>query len=223
MNDIEKRIEYLSQFVLPERLNKMRSIISNRTRYVTIVVEDVFQSHNSNAVVRSAECFGVQDVHVVQDRNNFEINDEISMGSAQWLNIYRHQDIESCIDNLKEKGYLIAATMPAEKDMLIQNMPIDKPIAFLFGTERKGLSPEAIEKADIMVKIPMYGFTESFNVSVSSALVLMNYTERLRNSEIDWKLTSVEEKELLLAYLRTSIREVKKIEKRYNESLKNEK
>lgn len=223
MSDIEKRIEYLSEFVLPERLNKMCSIIANRTRYVTIVVEDVYQSHNSNAVVRSAECFGVQDVHVVQDRNNFEINDEISMGSAQWLNIYRHQDIESCIDNLKQKGYIIAATMPAEKDMIIQKIPLDKPIAFLFGTERNGLSPEAIKKADIKVKIPMYGFTESFNVSVSSALVLMNYTERLRNSEINWKLTSEEEKELLLAYLRTSIREVKKIEKRYNENLKNEK
>lgn len=215
--------EYLSQFVLPERLERLYQVIANRTRYITIVIEDVYQSHNSNAVVRSAECFGVQDVHVVQDRNNFEINDEISMGSAQWLNIYRHQNMETCIDKLKEKGYLIAATMPAEKEMLIQNIPIDKPIAFLFGTERKGLSPMAIEKADIMVKIPMYGFTESFNVSVSSALVLMNSTERLRNSEINWKLSPPEIEELKLAYLRTSIREVKKIEKRYYETLTDEK
>ncbi len=218
-----KLIEYLSQFIVENRLKKIDSIIENRTRYITIAVEDLYQTHNTNAVLRSAECFGIQDVHVIHKEFSFEINKEISMGAAKWLNISSFENTSTCITNLKNKGYKIIATLPSENDSFIQNVDLSNPIAFLFGTEKKGLSDEAIQQADGFVKIPMYGFTESFNVSVSSALVMMNVVERLRNSIINWQLSDDEKIDVKLQYLRASIREVKKIEKRYYESLKNEK
>lgn len=218
-----KLIEYLSQFVVENRLEKIDAIIENRTRYITLAIEDLYQTHNTNAVLRSAECFGVQDVHVINVDYPFEINKEISMGAAKWLNIHAYNSTENCIQNLKQKGYKIIATLPAEKDTFIQQLDLSSPLAFLFGTEKKGLSDEAIRYADEFVKIPMYGFTESYNVSVSSALVMMNIVERLRGSNISWQLTNDEKNEIKLQFLRASIREVEKIEKRYNEIIKNEK
>ncbi len=215
-----KLIDYLSEFVVEERLKRIDSIIENRTRYITIAAEDLYQAHNTNAVLRSAECFGVQDVNIIHNRNSFEINNEISMGAAKWLNINSYNNALNCIQTLKIKGYRVVATLPAEKDSLVQNLDLSSPIAFLFGTEKQGLSDEAISQADEFVKIPMYGFTESYNVSVSSALVMMNVVERLRNSQIKWQLTDDEKIDIKLQFLRASIREVAKIEKRFYETRK---
>lgn len=217
---MEKLINYLEQFAMPDRIERINQVIEQRTNYVAIAVEDIYQSHNANAVVRSAECFGVQNVHIIQNEHEFEINDQISMGSAKWLNIHNHTNTKSCIESLKQKGYLVAATLPAEKNAFIEDVPLDKPVAFLFGTEKMGLSEEAIAMSDICVKLPMYGFTESFNVSVSSALSLMSFVERLRKSNLKWQLNDEEKQELRLKFLKASIRDADKVEKRFYKKMK---
>ncbi len=214
MND-QVLIDYLKEFVSEERFKKIVDVASNRTNYVCVAVEDLYQAHNANAVLRSAECFGVQNIHVVQNQFEFQVNREISMGASKWLDIHPYENTKDCIQALKQKGYRVVATMPSEKDLMVDKIDLSSPIAFMFGTEKFGLSEEAIELADEFVKIPMYGFTESFNVSVSSALTMMSTIGRLRNSDIPWQLSTDEKNTLILKFLRASIREVEKIEKRF--------
>lgn len=210
-------IDYLKEFVTEERFRKIQEVAKDRTHHLCVAVEDLYQAHNTNAVIRSAECFGVQNIHVIQNQFEFQVNREISMGASKWLDIHPHNTTKECIQDLKQKGYRVVATMPAEKDTMLDEIDLSTPVAFLFGTEKFGLTAEAIDMADEFVKIPMYGFTESYNVSVSSALVMMSAMSRLRKSDISWELSESEQHVLMLKFLRASIREVDKIEKRYAE------
>jgi tRNA (guanosine-2'-O-)-methyltransferase len=95
----------------------------------------------------------------------------------------------NCYNEIKNRGYKLVATTPHTEDYRIQDIDLDMPLAIAFGTERRGISDELLELADAHVKIPMYGFTESFNLSVSAALVLQALRQRLESSEIQWKLS----------------------------------
>ena len=166
-------------------------LVLNRTRHICVVLEDIFQSHNASAVLRSCDCFGVQDIHVVENRNRYAPNSDVSMGSDKWVDYYKHPDILQTYDELHAKGYRIIATLPHENDTLIT--------ALVFGTELTGLTAEAIEHADGYVKVPMYGFTESFNISVCAALSLFYLTEKMRATpSIGWQLTEEEQVTLKL-------------------------
>ena len=192
-----KLFEYLSQFVSENKNNLFNEIIQNRTRYITVVLEDLFQSHNASAVLRTCDCFGIQDIHIVENTNRFEINADVALGSSQWLTFKKYNskeknNIEDCYKHLREKGYKIVATTPHANDCALEDLKLDKKTALVFGTELQGLSKTAIENADEYVKIPMHGFTESFNISVSAAIFLFYLSEKLRISEINWKLTEEE-------------------------------
>ena len=193
-------VAYLEQFVTEERQARLTEILANRTRHVTVVLEDLFQTQNISAVLRTCDCYGVQDVHVIKHRNEFEVHKDISMGADKWLSIhqYPHSDhnVKDCIDRLHEQGYWVAATLPDEQKRTIFDLPVERKTAFLFGTELTGLSDEAIKYADGNVLIPMYGFTESFNISNSAAIILSHFSERMRHSEAQWQLP-IEEKEIL--------------------------
>lgn len=160
-----------------------------RTRHVSVVLEDVYQSHNAAAVLRSCDCFGVQDVHVVESRNPFNPAGDVAVGSSKWVDYYKYPTIADVYRRLHDRGYRIVATLPHENDTMIGDLDISQPTALVFGTELTGLTPEAIQGADAYVKIPMYGFTESFNISVCAALSLFSLTERMRRSpNIAWQL-----------------------------------
>lgn len=193
-------VAYLEQFVTEERQARLTEILANRTRHVTVVLEDLFQTQNISAVLRTCDCYGVQDVHVIKHRNEFEVHKDISMGADKWLSIhqYPHSDhnVKNCIDRLHEQGYWVAATLPDEQKRTIFDLPVERKTAFLFGTELTGLSDEAIKYADGNVLIPMYGFTESFNISNSAAIILSHFSERMRHSDAQWQLP-LEEKEIL--------------------------
>ena len=188
-----------------------------RTRHITVVLEDIYQSHNAAAVLRSCDCFGVQDVHVVENHNTFNPAGDVAVGSAKWVDYYRHASIGDAYKSLRAKGYRIVATLPHENDQMITDLDISQPTALVFGTELTGLTPEAIAGADAYVKIPMYGFTESFNISVCAALSLFCLTERLRSgdgatpdatgSAADWKLTPDELLDLKLHWAMQAIRD----------------
>lgn len=174
-------------------------LVKNRTRHICVVLEDVFQSHNASAVLRSCDCFGVQDVHVIEDRNKYAPNSDVSMGSDKWVDYYKHPDIRQTYDELHAKGYRIIATLPHENDTMITDLDISQPTALVFGTELTGLTQEAVEYADGYVKVPMYGFTESFNISVCAALSLFYLTEKMRSdAAIHWRLSDEDQLTLKL-------------------------
>ena len=206
----DKVVAYLEQFVTEERQARLTEILANRTRHVTVVLEDLFQTQNISAVLRTCDCYGVQDVHVIKHRNEFEVHKDISMGADKWLSIHQYphseHNVKDCIDRLHEQGYWVAATLPDEQKRTIFDLPVERKTVFLFGTELTGLSDEAIKYADGNVLIPMYGFTESFNISNSAAIILSHFSERMRHSEAQWQLPAEEKEELYFEWLQKSIK-----------------
>ena len=208
-------LEFLENILTDSRKERFLKVLENRTNHFTIAVEDVFQMHNTSAVMRSCEVFGVQELHVIEQRFGKRIDKEIAMGAQKWVDIHKYDSVSSCVSNLKEKGYQIIATTPHENDCLLEDFDISKPSALFFGTERDGLSEEILQKADGFLKIPMVGFTESLNISVSAAIIIQNLTNRLRNSSIRWQLSEDEILEKRLSWAKNSIKDIKRIEARY--------
>ena len=223
-NDMEaKLIQFLSGFVTPERLALFDKILSLRTNYITVVLEDIFQSQNASAVLRSADCFGIQNVHVIENKNIFQVNPEVVRGASNWVTVNRYNkesmNTVSAIRKLKKDGYRIIAASPHEHDVALENFDLEKgKAAFIFGTERPGLTDLANQEADEFMKIPMVGFTESLNVSVSVAVTLHHLTHQLRNhSTINWQLTDFEKQKLILHWLRLSIKRADLLEQKFEE------
>ncbi len=195
-------------------------LVLNRTRHICVVLEDIFQAHNASAVLRSCDCFGVQDIHVVENRNHYAPNSDVSMGSDKWVDYYKHPSIVQTYDELRARGYRIVATLPHENDTLITELDISQPVALVFGTELTGLTEEAISHADGYVKVPMYGFTESFNISVCAALSLFCLTEKMRSDpSIGWRLSPEEQITLKLYWAMQVIRDGRNVMDHLRESL----
>lgn len=219
----EDLIEYLADFVTEERMAVFERISALRTRYITVAIENIFQSHNTSAVLRSCDCFGVQDVHIVENENEYQISNDVAMGAQKWLDIHRYSNSNSnttqALNSLRSQGYRIVATTPHTNDVNLDDFDISKgKFALFFGTERAGLSNTVLDNADEFMKIPMYGFTESFNISVSVALCLHHLTAKLRASEIAWQLSDKELLQLRLDWLRQSIKKVDLIEKTFEQN-----
>lgn len=211
-------LEFLSEMVNEKRLALLEKVLKKRTRYLTVVLEDIYQPHNASAVLRTCDSLGIQDIHVIENRNKYEINPDVELGSAQWLNISKHNkqtnNTAEAISSLKDQGYRIVATTPHTDDVSLPDFNIAKgKAAILFGTEMKGLSSIATEMADEFLRIPMNGFAESFNISVSAAIILYTLRSGLDNSGIKWEL-SKEERELIhFQWIKNSVKNSKIIER----------
>ncbi|HQZ25943.1 MAG TPA: RNA methyltransferase [Flavobacterium sp.] len=208
-------LNFLENILTDNRKAKFLKVLENRTKHFTVVVEDVFQMHNASAVMRSCEVFGIQELNVIEERYGKSIDKEIAMGAQKWVDINKFDNVSHCVETLKNQGYQIIATTPHENDCLLDDFDISKPSALFFGTERDGLSDEVLQKADGFLKIPMAGFTESLNISVSAAIIIQNLTNRLRKSDLDWHLSEEEILEKRLAWAKSSIKDIKRIEARY--------
>ncbi len=208
-------LNFLENILTDNRKAKFLKVLENRTKHFTVVVEDVFQMHNASAVMRSCEVFGIQELNVIEQRYGKSIDKEIAMGAQKWVDIHKFDNVSNCMDTLKNQGYQIIATTPHDNDCLLDDFDISKPSAFFFGTERDGLSEEVLQNADGFLKIPMAGFTESLNISVSAAIIIQNLTNRLRQSEINWHLSEAEILEKRLLWTKSSIKDIKRIEERY--------
>lgn len=218
MNDIEY-LKYLEEFLTDNRKERFSQVLATRTNHFTIAIEDVFQLHNTSAVMRSCEVFGIQNLHVVEEKFGKSIDKEIAMGAQKWVDVNRYESIGNCIDHLKENGYQIIATTPHKDDCLLENFDITKKSALFFGTEKNGLSQEVIDRADGFVKIPMVGFTESLNISVSAAIIIQDIMNRLRNSSVNWKLSEAELLQKRIQWSKNTIKDIKRIEARYLQDL----
>jgi len=209
-------IKHLSTIVTPERWAKIEEVMDQRTNYINVVVENLYQPHNASAVIRSCDCFGVQTLHTIENSNKFTTSADIAAGSLKWVDIVQHNQSENntlaTIERLKANGYRIIATTPHTNDCNINDLSLEAgKMALFFGTEMHGLTQEMMDHADEFVKIPMYGFTESFNISVSAALILNDLVTRLRSSKINWKLNDSEKLDIQLRWLERSIKGSDKI------------
>jgi tRNA (guanosine-2'-O-)-methyltransferase len=185
------------EIITPNKREMFDRIAANRTKHLTVVMENIYQEHNASAVLRTCDCFGLQELHVIEKDNAYKIQRDIALGAGRWVDMYNYDDSENvtkdCLNHLKSKGYKIVATTPHTDSQTIYDLDLSQPIALVFGTERRGISEEVIEMADEFVKIPMYGFTESFNISVSAAIVLNSLRQRLEQSDLNWKLSEEEQ------------------------------
>lgn len=217
---MESLFEFLQSFLSPERKALFDKLILERTQHMQVVLEDLYQPHNISAVLRSSDCFGVHKVHIIEKKHSFAVKKKVSLGSSKWLDIQRYHGENAtldCIRTLKQQGVRIVATTPHIRDQYIRNFDISTPFALVFGTEIDGISQEVMEEADEFVKIPMHGFTESFNISVAAAISLYDLSQRLRESDINWRLQPEEEHEILLQWTKNSIKGVEGIIQRYYE------
>ena len=221
----QKLLAYLEGYLTEKRKALFKKVLEDRTRHFTVVLEDIFQPHNASAVVRTCDIFGIQDVHAIENKYNNKISRHVAKGSQKWLSYNRYRDdrdnTKSCLASLKEKGYQIIATTPHNDSCLLQDFDVTKKSAFVFGVEAEGVSETVTENADGFLKIPMVGFTESLNISVAAAIILQEVTSKLRNSEVDWKLSDEEKQMLYFNWVKTTIKNVDKIEAYYQQNLKN--
>jgi tRNA (guanosine-2'-O-)-methyltransferase len=217
----EQLTDHIWSFVTDNKKAIFNKVIEERMRHIAVVLEDIYQPQNASAVLRSCDCFGIQDLHVIESRNTYKVNPKIVMGASKWVDVHHHPTTTSCIDDLKNQGYQIVATTPHTNDVDIYEFNPAKKSAIVFGTEMQGLSDEVLEKADVFVKIPMYGFTESFNISVAAALCLNQITHNLRQSEIDWQLNDEEKQDLKLRWGKSCVRNADIVEKEFLKTLEN--
>jgi tRNA (guanosine-2'-O-)-methyltransferase len=187
-----KLLDYLETFLTENRRNRFKKVLAQRTRHFTVATEDVYQLHNTSAVMRSCDVFGVQDVHIIEEVNSKSIDREIAMGAQKWVDLHRYHTTKDCIKDLKTKGYQIVATTPHAEGCDLIDFDSTKKSCFFFGRETDGLSQDIIDNADSFIKIPMFGFTESLNISVSAAVILQHVTAQLRQSTVKWQLTEEE-------------------------------
>jgi tRNA (guanosine-2'-O-)-methyltransferase len=208
-------LNYLKTFLTESRQERFKTILNKRTRHLTVAIENVYLSHNASAVLRSCEVFGIQDVHVIEKNYAFKTSTQITKGANKWLTISKYNDYKNntlaCIDMLRKKGYQIVATTPHTDSCMLQDFDISKKSAFFFGVEKEGLSDDVLQNADVTLKIPMYGFSESLNISVAAAIILQHCTHKMKSQIIDWQLSQEEKDILELEWTKKTIKDVNQI------------
>lgn len=200
----------LEELVTPNKLKHINRVLQHRTRYLTVALENMHKAHNSSAVLRSIDCFGMQDFYIIEGNKNYRISPHVAKGAGKWVDIHRFGkgnglDAQACIDQLRNKGYKIAVTTPSGSGMRPEEVPLDHKLAIFFGNELYGLSDTVLKQADVHISIPIWGFTESYNVSVSAALIFYTLLNRLKESNIDWLLSEDEREVLRMEWYRKII------------------
>lgn len=210
-----KLLHHLETYLTESRKDKFAKVLSQRTRHFTVATEDVYQLHNTSAVMRTCDVFGIQEVNIVEEQNSKTIDREIAMGAQKWVDLNRYNSVNNCITELKQNGYQIVATTPHKNDCELHDFDITQKSCFFFGRETEGLSQEVLDEADCYLKIPMVGFTESLNISVSAAIILQHVTTKLKQSDINWKLTEEETHEKRLDWCKKTIKSYEDIIERF--------
>ena len=214
-----KLLQHLESFLTEHRLQRFNTVLKERTKHFTVAIEDVYQLHNTSAVMRSCDVFGIQELHIIEEVNTKRIDREIAMGAQKWVDLNRYHNTNLCIEDLKARGYQIVATTPHAEDCDLIDFDISKKSCFFFGRETEGLSQNVIDNADCFLKIPMVGFTESLNISVSAAIILQHATSQLKKSKVAWQLNQDEMIEKRLDWINKTIKDYDDIVERYYETI----
>jgi tRNA (guanosine-2'-O-)-methyltransferase len=209
--------DHLGQYISDHKKDFIEKVLDERTRHITVVMEDIYQSQNASAVVRTCECMGVQDVHIIENQSRYSVNPRVLKGANKWVDLIRYKDkkannTETCFQELRRNGYRILAADPSPACVSLNDIPVEERLAIVMGNELKGTSGYALDHADERVRIPMYGFTESLNISVSAAICLNTLLTKVRRSETDWSLSPEEKSEVRLKWYRNVVRRSELIE-----------
>lgn len=208
-------LNYLEGYLTEKRKGRFMEVLSQRTNMLTVAIEDVYQLHNTSAVVRSCDSFGIQSVHVVEERYEKRLDKNISMGAQKWVDVYQYPTTKDCITLLRQAGYRIVATTPHDDSYPLEDFKLTGKTALFFGTEWNGLTDTVMKEADDFLHIPMVGFSESLNVSVSAAIILQDLASKLRSSNLNWKLSEHEILEKRLDWAKKTIKNVEQIISRF--------
>jgi tRNA (guanosine-2'-O-)-methyltransferase len=212
--------DHFAQYITDHKKQFIEKVLSERTRHVTLVLEDIFQSQNASAAVRTGECLGLQDIHIAETESQYSVNKRVLKGSNKWIDLYRHKmkgfnNTEVCFRQLREQGYQILVTDPSPDGVSINDVAVDKKTAIVMGNELRGTSDYALAHADQKIHIPMFGFTESLNISVSAAICLNTLLTKVRQSDFPWQLKESEKNELRLKWYRKIVRRSDLIEREF--------
>ena len=218
---------FLGEYVSEHKRELIEQVLERRTRFLAVVLEDIYQPHNASAVVRSCDCYGVQDLFVIEGRNEYKVNPYVVRGSSKWVDIHKFSEnidnSATCIDDLRARGYKLVGTSPGKGAISLPEFDLTQKTALFFGTEETGLKDETLSKMDEVIHIPMQGFTESFNISVSAAICLYDLTNKMHTSDLDWQLNEEEKEEIRLEWYKKVVRSSESLEKEFlrNKELEN--
>jgi tRNA (guanosine-2'-O-)-methyltransferase len=219
----QQLLEHLLDIINDDRCELLQKVLDERTRYLTVVLENIYQPQNASAVMRTMECMGIQDLHVIENNNAYRVNPDVVQGASKWITLNRFNEkpesnTKDCLQQLKTNDYKIVAMTLNEKSIPLEELPITDKMALCFGEEDRGLSDAAHTLADYYVNIPMIGFTQSFNLSVSAAVTLSYLSHALKNSSVSWQLPEAEKIELMIDWLVKSTPTGESIKKRFLET-----
>ncbi|MDO8967820.1 RNA methyltransferase [Algoriphagus sp.] len=195
-------LDYLGRFITEHKKGVIEQVLSKRTKYLTVVLEDIFKPHNASAVIRTCDCFGLQDIHVIEKTNQYKVNPFVTRGASQWVDLHKYfqagkNAVETCFDTLRKNGYKIYGTSPASTSISIYDLQPTEKLALVFGNEHEGISEDVKAKADGLVHIPMLGFTDSYNISVAASIFLYDLVKKADSLNIPDFYLSEEEKNML--------------------------
>jgi tRNA (guanosine-2'-O-)-methyltransferase len=211
LENLMEQCAELAPLLTERRRQRIEEVLAWRTYHVTVVLEDIHQSQNASAAIRTCECYGIQRIFTIENSNPLTLNPDVVVGATNWVDVERFNkpgDINTtdCLSHLKDLGYRVVGTSPTSDAIDLRDLDIAAPTALLFGTELSGLSLEALRLSDQTVRLPMFGFTESFNISVSVALALSEIVPRLHDSNLNWRLSDEQRARLRLQWYERQIR-----------------
>jgi tRNA (guanosine-2'-O-)-methyltransferase len=158
--------------MIPERFHRLRAVLARRQPDLTVVMDQVNKPHNFSAVLRSCDATGVLEAHAVPPKGGLDLSPVTSAGSEKWIQVHRHRDIRTALEEVKARGFGVIAAHPSPEASDFRQIDFTRPTAILLGAELHGVSPEGLAGADHTVAIPMMGMVRSLNVSVAAALLL---------------------------------------------------
>jgi tRNA (guanosine-2'-O-)-methyltransferase len=209
---VQEQTELLRQYVSSHKQDLFERILAKRTRFLTVVMEDTYVPQNSSAVIRTCECVGIQDVYFIEKKHEVSSYKDVLVGSEKWISthFFREKEgksVSDCLNHLKANGYKILATTLDDMAVSEDSIDFDAKTAFVFGSEQYGISEEVKREADQLIKIPMYGFTDSFNLSVSAGILLHNFMKKIRDKNFDqFGLTKEEKDQIRLGWYKNAVK-----------------
>jgi tRNA (guanosine-2'-O-)-methyltransferase len=224
MTENEYILSEFYKIITPNKVNMFERIAPQRSRHLVVGLENIQQDHNASAIMRSMDCLGFQELHLIEKNNSYQFQRDIALGSARWLDVNQyHEGPEPVLDaiaKLRKQGYRIIATSPHHKAVTPQTVNLQQPIALFFGAEKHGISPELMENADELLHIPMHGFTESLNLSVSAALLLNALRTRLESTQYPWLLSEQEQIKLKIEWCKRILNGGPQLAEKFREEFK---
>lgn len=187
----------LEDLITSERHQRLQQAAAQRTRFHIFVLEEVHKGHNVSAILRSLDGFGFQDVYVINGRTALVHKPEVAKGAHKWIDIHRFDDWQSCIREVKQRGYRVAVTGGAGRSITEVDWTI--PTAIVMGAELDGIDPQLQQAADLHITIPMVGLTQSFNVSVAAACIAFHIKQSTQEGveRQKWFLSVQEQQQLI--------------------------